>query len=82
MPQSKKDLRKLHQKQKVAAGVAPTERKAPNTQAVCTACRAQFRTTKRNIEIYEHWEQRHGTTHTFDQCFPGETSERLGAAAQ
>lgn len=74
MPQSKKDLRKLHQRQAVERGEPPTAKKAANTYAVCTICKLTFRTTKRNVELVQHVVAKHDKA-TFEQCFPGETHE-------
>ncbi|KAH3763121.1 hypothetical protein Pelo_5036 [Pelomyxa schiedti] len=73
MPQSKKDLRKLKQRQAAERGEKPAEKKAPNTFAQCTVCKVNFRTTKRNVELAQH-----AATHpksSFEACFPGETHE-------
>lgn len=38
--------------------------------ARCTFCSAEIRTTKKNVELRQHWESRHPTG-TFATCFPG-----------
>lgn len=37
--------------------------------ARCTFCSLEIRTTKKNIELRQHWESRHPTS-TFALCFP------------
>jgi len=75
MPQSKKDLRKLKQKQAAEQGIVH-EKKDPSkfTQAQCAKCKALFRTTKRNVEILHHQQAKHPES-TFEECFPGETHD-------
>jgi len=73
MPQSKKDLRKLKQKKDAEQGIVHLK-KAPNTEAKCTQCNLTYRTTKRNVEIFQHAAAKH-PKNTFEECFPGETHE-------
>lgn len=37
--------------------------------ARCTFCSLEIRTTKKNVELKQHWESRHPTS-TFALCFP------------
>lgn len=75
MPASKKDLRKLHQRQAAERGELPKPKKAPEESCVCTICKATFRVTKRNVEIKQHQQAKH-PDQTMEICFPGQHYEK------
>jgi len=68
MPQSKKGLRKLKQKQNEENGVV-YEKKAPEKYSTCTICKIQIRVTKTNTEIKQHVDSKHAQT-GIKTCFP------------
>jgi len=77
MPGSKKTLRNQQQRKDREQGIVrdlSKTRKTPELQIACTLCQQSFRATKRNIEMYNHQQQKHMTS-TFESCFPGQTYE-------
>jgi len=78
MPASKKDLRKLKQKQNVANGVGdkdgkmPSQVKAEVVMVACTICKQSIRMIKKNEQARVHVESKHGGK-KFEECFPGFT---------
>jgi len=79
MPASKKDLKKLKQKQNVAAGIGdekgrlPSNNKAGNVMADCTICKQSIRMVKKNEQAKQHVENKHSGK-AFEVCFPGFTA--------
>ncbi len=63
MPQSKKDLKKLRQKQNAEAGIVhdPKEGKR-KANTVCTVCKSSFIVTAKGVEIKTHLEKHPGKT--------------------
>jgi hypothetical protein len=74
MPASKKDLKKKQKAADAKAGIDRTQKKPENTYTVCQLCKLQLRTTKKNVELKQHWEAKHNGK-TFADCFPGEKYE-------
>jgi len=80
MPASKKDLKKLKQKQNVANGIGdekgrlPSHNKPQNVMAACTICKQEIRMIKKNEQAKQHVQNKHSGK-TFVDCFPGYSCE-------
>jgi len=78
MPASKKDLKKLKQRQNAAAGIGdekgrlPSNNKDPVVMASCSICKQQIRMIKKNEQAKVHVSSKHAGK-KFDECFPGYT---------
>jgi len=68
MPQSKKDIKRLKQKQNLENGIV-YQKKAPETSMKCTICKVEIRVTKTNTEIKSHAASKH-TKEGLAICFP------------
>jgi len=78
MPASKKDLKKLKQRQNAAAGIGdekgrlPSQVKDPVVMVACSICKQQIRMIKKNEQAKVHVQSKHSNK-KFDDCFPGYT---------
>jgi len=68
MPASKKDLRRLKQKQNEENGVV-YQKKPDEKFAKCAICKTEIRITKTNTEIKQHAESKHAQS-GIKGCFP------------
>jgi len=68
MPQSKKDIKRLKQKQNAEQGIV-YQKKAPETSMKCTICKVEIRVTKTNTEIKSHAASKH-SKEGLKVCFP------------